>query len=170
MPSYVFRRLAADDFDAAYAIIVEVTDWLLSKGIRQWVQPLPREVYAQRQAQGENYGLFADGELAAVVSLMDYRPDYWAESLPPSPFRWMATLASARRFKGQKLGELAISEAEHFLTLDGIPALYLDCLYGSGALPDFYVFLGYEVVARKVVDFPHGSADSVLLRKRLYPA
>ncbi len=167
MSSYVFRRLKDEDFDGAYAIIVEVTDWLLSRGIRQWIQPLPRDVYEQRQARGENFGLFVGREPAAVVSLMEHRPEYWADNLPPTRYKWLATLASARKFKGQKLGELAISEAEHYLILDGLPLLYLDCAFGTGALPDFYVFLGYETVARKELAFPWGTVDSVLLRKRL---
>lgn len=169
MSSYRFRRLKDEDFAAAYAIVVEVADWLQSRGIRQAQPPLPREVYAQRQARGENFGLFVGSELAAVVSLMEHRPDYWAEHLPSTPYKWLATLASARKFKGQKLGEVAIGEAEHYLILDGIPLLYLDCAFGSGALPDFYVFLGYETVARKDLTFPGGQVDSVLLRKRLYP-
>ena len=121
MPSYLFRRLDDDDFERAYAIIVEVTDWLLSKGIRQWLQPLPLELYAQRQVLGENYGLYVDDELAAVVSLIDFRPDYWAEYLPKKPFKWLATLASSRKFKGQKLGELIMIEAEQYLAREETP-------------------------------------------------
>ena len=167
MPTYIFRRLHDDEVDAGLAIITEVTEWLASKGVRQWVAPLPREIYIQRQEQGENYGLLVDGELAAVVSLMDFRPDYWSDYLPKAPYKWMATLASSRRFKGQRLGELAISEAEHFLSVDGVPAIYLDCVYGQGTLPEFYTWLGYQAVARKDLEFPWGTFDSMLMRKTL---
>jgi predicted N-acetyltransferase YhbS len=165
--SYQFRRLKPDEMDAGLAIISEVTDWLLSRGIRHWAQPLPREMYAQRQKNGENYGLFADKELAAVVSLIEYQPEYWQRYLPKSPYKWMATLASARKYKGQRLGELAIGEAEHFLALDGTPAIYLDCVYGDGKLPEFYTWLGYQAVARENLSFPWGTFDSVLMRKTL---
>ncbi len=169
MPTYGFRRLHEDDFDSAYAILVEVTEWLLSKGVRQWMQPISRELYAQRQTDGENYGLFINDTLAAVVSLLNLRPDYWADELPDGDsFMWMATLASSRKFKGQKLGELILSEAEQFLVLEGVPALYLDCIYGQGALPEFYTSLGYRQVARKNITFPHGTFDSVLMRKKLH--
>ena len=167
MPSYLFRRLQEKELDAGYGIIVEVTDWLLSQGVRQWLQPLPYETYVTRQRSSENYGLFMDNELAAVVSLMNARPDYWASSLPKTDFKWMATLASARKFKGHKLGELALSEAEHFLAVEGVPAIYLDCIYGNGALPKFYELLGYHQIVRKPIEFPHGTLDSVLMRKRL---
>ena len=167
MPSYIFRRLHDDEVDAALAIITEVTDWLATKGVRQWSEPLPRDVYEQRQEHGENYGLLVDQELAAVVSLIEFRPDYWSEYLPKTPFKWMATLASSRKFKGQKLGELAISEAEHFVTVEGLPAIYLDCVYGQGTLPEFYPWLGYQAVARKDLTFAWGTFDSMLMRKSL---
>jgi predicted N-acetyltransferase YhbS len=164
---YQFRRLLPEEFDAAMGIIVEVTDWLLSKGIRQWLQPIPAEIYQTRQEQGENYGLFADDELAAVVSLLDYRPPYWEEYLPETPYKWLATLASSRRFKGQGLGELTIGKAELFLADEGYEEIYLDCFYGQGVLPQFYGALGYEQIARRDLEFPFGVFDSVLMKKSL---
>ncbi len=167
MTRYSFRRLKADEFESAYAILAEVTAWLLSKGVRQWLQTFPREMYAERHTRGENYGLFVHGELAAVVSLLDERPDYWDAELPEGGIRWLATLAAARKFSGQKLGELAMSEAEHFLAQEGVDDVYLDCVYGNGRLPQFYASLGYKDVARKELVFPWGTFDSVLMRKRL---
>lgn len=167
MPNYLFRRLHDDELEIGYFIIVEMTEWLLNRGIRQWLQPFPPELYVERQDKGENYGLFVDDELAAVVSLIDTRPEYWAEHLPKTRFKWLATLASARKFKGHKLGELTMSESEQFLASEGLPAIYLDCIYGRGVLPQFYTSLGYYQVARKDVAFPNGSFDSVLMCKRL---
>jgi ribosomal protein S18 acetylase RimI-like enzyme len=167
LPLYSFRRLRPNEFDAAYEILSEVSEWLLKKGIRQWGAPLPREMYAQRQAQGENYGLFVDGELAAVVSLLSQRPEYWLHDIPEGNFKWLATLASARKFSGHKLGELAMSEAEHFLAQEGLADIYLDCVYNDGTLPRFYASLGYKEIARKDLVFAWGTYDSVLMRKRL---
>ena len=50
---------------------------------------------------------------------------------------------------------------------EGVPAIYLDCFYGEGALPEFYTSLGYEQIARKEIEFPCGTFDSVLMRKAL---
>lgn len=167
MPNYSFRRLRSTDFERAYEIVTEVTAWLKSKGIRQWHAPLPREYYEKRHDRGENYGLFVDGELAAVVSLLAERPDYWADVLPEGNFRWLATLAAGRKYSGQKLGELAMSEAEHFLAQEGIAEIYLDCVYNTGKLPQFYASLGYREVLRKDHVFQWGTFDSVLMTKRL---
>jgi GNAT superfamily N-acetyltransferase len=167
MSFFQFRVLLPDEIDAGMAIITDVTDWLLSKGVRQWMQPLPREIYAHRHQRGENYGLFVDGELAAVVSLIDERPAYWEEWLPNTPFRWLATLASSRRYKGQGLGAVAIGKAEQFLTQHAIREIYLDCVYSDGTLPEFYESLGYEQIARKDQTFSTGTFDSVLMKKSL---
>ncbi len=167
MSFYQFRALHPDEIDAGMAIITEVTDWLLSKGVRQWMQPLPRDLYAQRHARGENYGLLVDGDLAAVVSLLDDRPAYWAEWLPDMPFRWLATLASSRRYKGQGLGAVTIGKAEQFLTQHAIREVYLDCIYGDGTLPEFYELLGYVPIARQDQTFAAGTFDSLLLKKTL---
>lgn len=167
MTSYSFRRLRDAELDSAYAILMEVTAWLASKGIRQWHQTFPREMYEARQARGENYGLLVDGELAAVVSLLEERPEYWSDVLPETDFKWLATLAAARKFSGQKLGELAMSEAEHFLAQEGLSEIYLDCVYANGTLPKFYTSLGYKEVARRDLAFEWGTFDCVLMCKRL---
>ncbi len=160
MTKYDFRVLRLDELDAAYAILEEVTQWLLDQGVRQWLQPLPYEVYRQRQQHGDNFGLFADGDLAAVVSLLDDRPGYWEAHLPKTRFKWLATLASARRYKGQDLGQLVIERSEEYLTNAGFKQVYLDCIYGSGMLPKYYVLLGFEQVAREKITFPHGTSTA----------
>ena len=169
MTSFTFRRLKVEELSAAYEIIWEVTEWLLSKGVRQWLTPIPLDIYHQRQVDGDNYGLFVDDELGAVVSLLDERPDYWSVYLPDTPFKWLATLASARKFKGRGLGQQTIVEAEFHLAVQGCAEIYLDCFYGNGILPQFYDSLGYQLVTRRDLDFPAGTFDSVLMRKRLYP-
>ncbi len=167
MTQYDFRPLKLSELDAAYAILEEVTQWLLNQGVRQWLQPLPYETYRERQQRGDNFGLFADGDLAAVVSLLDDRPGYWEAHLPKTRFKWLATLASARRYKGQNLGQLVIEQAEEYLANAGFKQIYLDCIYGNGTLPKYYVLLGFEQVARADLTFPFGTFDSVLMRKHL---
>jgi hypothetical protein len=76
----VFRQLTPTDEAAGYQTIVETVDWLRAKGIKLWEKQLPRPVYADRQACGENFGLFVDGELAVIVSLVNGVPRYWAKA------------------------------------------------------------------------------------------
>jgi hypothetical protein len=93
-----FRQLCSDDVPRGYAILVEIVDWLLGRGIQQYLQPVPEHIYHGRQDRGMNYGLFVDGELAGVVSLLwGYRPKEWGDLLPDEPFVWAAALAVTRK-------------------------------------------------------------------------
>ncbi len=167
MTAYAFRPLEISELDDAYAIIEEVTRWLLRKRVRQWLEPLPYELYRERQQRGDNFGLLIDGKLAAVVSLLDDRPAYWDDYLPETGFKWLTTLASSRRYKGQGLGQIVIEKAGQYLTHAGIDEIYLDCVYGEGILPQYYDLLGFDQLARKEIEFPHGILDSMLMRKLL---
>lgn len=160
-----FRRLNADEFDAAYAILREVTDWLLGKGIRQWASVLPEDVYRKRQDAGQNYGLFHDSELAVVVSLLPYLPAYWEDYPVDAPYTCLATLATALRFKGHDYGREMLQQVEAFCEEQAVPTLYLDCAYGF--LPDYYASLGFQPLTRRLFVFPYGDFDSVLMRKTL---
>ena len=62
--SNVFRQITPSEESAGCQMICDTVDWLRVKGIKLWEKPLPRGVYASRQARGENYGWFVDGGLA----------------------------------------------------------------------------------------------------------
>src|SRR5690606_30747367 len=136
--------LRDEHFEAAHALVVEVTDWLNAKGIRQWPRPVPAEAYRGRHERGENFGLFDGDELLAVVTLNATVPDRWPELAPTEPFLWLGTLATAVRHKHRDLGPAMMAHAEAWAHEQGIARIYLDCVEGNGFLPGFYRALGYE--------------------------
>jgi hypothetical protein len=160
-----FRQLTADDFEAAYAIICEVTDWLLAKGIQQWVRPYPIEMYRERTNEGNNYGIFVGDELAVVASLMPTLPLYWGDYPAEAPFMWLSTLATAVKFKGHALGHIMLDRVAGYCAEQGIRNIYLDCAYGY--LPGYYEAAGYQAVVRHQFNFPDVVFDAVLMRKTL---
>src|ERR1044071_541829 len=89
-----FRRLSLDDFNAAYALVEGAFEWLKQKHLPHWL--VPSESYLQRQGKGENYGLFVDTALRAVVTLTTGYPEIWQQSIKHQDFSWLATLASVR--------------------------------------------------------------------------
>jgi len=164
MTTLTFRRLAAAELDAAYAIVRDVAQWLQERDLPTWLVPL--DIYQQRHQQGENYGLLIDDLLCAVVTLTRYRPTSWAEYLPDTNFIWLATLASRRQLKGQHVGRLLLVRAERFVQQQGFESIYLDCYYSRGLLPHYYEQVGYQWIARKDLLFADGSLhDSVLMLK-----
>lgn len=167
---YRFRPLAPSDFRAAYSIVCERTNWLLSKGINQWQRPLPESIYAQRHQNGENYGLWLEDELTVVVSLLGEKPSYWQDAVSDKKFCWLATLASRVTFKGRGLGRVALDEAEQWASSQGNQQMLLDCAYGQGFLLDYYQQAGYKIVTRNTFLFSGHEYDSVLMTKNLASA
>ena len=161
-----FRRLAANEFELAYAIVSEAAAWLHGRHLPAWL--VPPAIYHHRHMRGENYGLLIDNEVCAVVSLTTYRPEAWRDYMPETGFVWLASLAVQRRLKGQSLGHSLLAQAEAFEQHQGIRSIYLDCYYSNGRLPDYYTRAGYRWLARRALVFEDGSIhDSVLMRKML---
>ncbi len=162
----VFHRLLPDEFREAYTIVCQASDWLESKGYQHWL--VPAQEYRQRHAAGENYGLWMDGLLVAVVSLGRREPRAWQDVLPSAELIWFGTLCTAIEFKGRNLGMVTLNEAEALLRRQGVDKLYLDCYYDNGFLPGYYESVGYIRIARKGLVFADGSIhDSVLMYKEL---
>ena len=162
-----FRKLRDDELDGSYQIIVDTTEWLLGKGIRQWLGPLPRSQWNKRQDRGQNFGLFADGELAVILSLYEMVHPFWKMELGEASRWWLSTLATAGEFRGQGLGRRWVDGADDYLKGKGAKAIYLDCVHGSGFLPGFYGSLGFESLTRKDIEYSVGIFDAVLMRKEL---
>lgn len=164
----MFRQLRDDEFDEAYAIASDAVSWLLSKGITQYLQPIPEKAYRKRHLAGWNHGLFIQDKLAAVITLIKgYRPAEWQGYLPEDPFIWMATLASAHACKGLGVGGLAVAHAENLLRQHGERLVLLDCYYGTGFLPHYYANLGYVPIKRMEVVYPSRTIDALLMSKIL---
>ena len=157
-----FRRLHNDDVDAAVAILAAASQWLLARGIRQWTTAYPRELYQQLQDRGENFGLFEDQRLVAIVTLTSAPPE-WKTELTGQDATWISKLAVAPDCHGRGLGRLAIEHALQRLRQEGAPRAWLDCR--NGPLVAFYESLGFKRVTAKVVDFPDLSLDLVLMKK-----
>lgn len=160
-----FRQLSADEEATGYQVIVDIVAWLHAKQIKVWEKPLPRPVYAKRQARGENFGLFVDGELAVIVSLVNGVPEYWRQQADARDPIWLCTLATTKKFRGRNLGRRAVQEALRHLRGREV---YLDCK--PGWLVEFYESLGFVALQQKTMVLDHGPCgpiDAVLMRRQL---
>jgi ribosomal protein S18 acetylase RimI-like enzyme len=161
-----FKQLSPDDFNEAYALVKDAFEWLQLKHLPNWL--VPYQSYYKRQANGENYGLFVDTVLRAVVTLTNYYPTIWRQSIKHQDFMWLATLASARAVSKVQYGKILVQFAEQYAASQGKSAIYLDCYYSNGMLPLYYEQCGYGVLERKMIVFEDGSKnDSVLMVKEL---
>jgi ribosomal protein S18 acetylase RimI-like enzyme len=162
-PKIAFSRLPDDQADVAYRIVCDAVEWLASRGIRQWTHPLPRDEWKKRQHSGENHGLTCDGKLAVVLSLIRETHPYWNQQLGADAHWWLSTVTTAPAFRGRRMGRRAIQEAAAFLRDDGADRLHVDCVHGEGFLPGYYESLGFDLVARRDIEYPLGAFDMVSL-------
>lgn len=169
MPHPNFRQLSPTELDLGYAVYMSAFEWLNAKGIRQWLVPLPRSVYAARQERGENYGLFVNDQLAVIVSLNSGTPPEWADVLTESETWWIHTLAIRSDYRGRGLGALSLQRAVAHLRDQGLPEIYLDSL--AGFLPTYYAKLGFTQLIARDITYPSGNTfPAVLMKKDLRDA
>ena len=146
------------------AILDAASQWLLARGIRQWTTAYPPELYQQSQDRGENFGLFENGRLVAIVTLTGAPPE-WDAELAGMDVRWVSKLAVAPDCHGRGLGRLMAEHALEQLRREGASRAWLDCR--NGPLVAFYESLGFARVTAKFVDFPDVTLELVLMRKDL---
>jgi ribosomal protein S18 acetylase RimI-like enzyme len=162
-----FRQIDGAEVADAYALYVEVFEWLKAKRVRQWLCPVPRDAFADRQRAGELFGLLADGRLAAVVTLAFESNSSWATQIGCERHGWIMTLAVARQYRGAGIGRHVMARSEAHLKNVGAADAYLDCV-DAGFLPTYYARLGYEVLGRKEITYPScNTFPMVLMRKGL---
>jgi ribosomal protein S18 acetylase RimI-like enzyme len=159
-----FRRLNDEDIDAAVAILDAASEWLLARGIRQWMTAYPRDLYQRLQDRGENFGLFESGRLVAIVTLTTAPPE-WEAELKGHDIRWISKLAVAPDSHGRGFGRRMAEEALEQLRREGAQRAWLDCR--NGPLVAFYESLGFERIVNKVVEFSTGPLDVVLMTREL---
>ncbi len=167
MNSIKFRVLTQSDLVVAYNIVIQSVTRLIRKQLPAWL--VPYALYENRHVCRENYGLFLNQQLVVVVTLSaSYHPPDWTEYLPETDSIWLSSLCVADRYQGQGLGLYTLMQAEAFLRDQRQQAVWLDCYYRNGFLPNYYQAHGYTWVARKEFIFKDGSLhDSVLMFKTL---
>jgi ribosomal protein S18 acetylase RimI-like enzyme len=163
----LFRGIQSAEVDEAYRIYMEAFDWLKAKGVRQWLVPIPKDKYLDRQQRGENFGLFIGGRVTAIVSLAWEVSPFWQNEVGAVAYWWLSMLAIATEFRGLKIGEQTVLEAENWLRGKGATEMFLDCVHERGFLPSFYKRLGYDEVFRKSITYPSGNTFPMVLMKKM---
>lgn len=162
-----FRRLQPAEDKAGHQVWIEAFDWLQTRGIRQWLVPLPIEAFRKRTRDGRNYGLFDGENLLAVVALGELVDDHWTDALGPGPHWWLGALAIRSTLHGRKIGKRVIAHACTEAAAAGATELYLDCV--EGALLRYYSLLGFTQREAKTITYPSGNSFSMVLMTTKLP-
>lgn len=163
-----FRLIKDNELGLAYQIHSEVVNYMLNKGIQQWLRPIPFSKLETRQKKNENFGLFYYNELFVFLSLLK-RTDYheWEGYIEEPMTIWITTVSTNIRYKGKSYGKTAILKAIEYLEKHGFKELYLDCVIGEGFLVEYYQALGFKFIDNQNVKYRSGVFNVALMKKVL---
>ena len=158
-----FRKILPDDFASAYSIVYESALWLKKHEFPCYL--VPEVSYYERTVAGENFGLYLDSSLCAVVTLTQVFPAAWERYISHKDILWLASLASLRNDDQKGYGKILVRKVHQYASLKQIAAIYLDCYFGDGRLPLYYERLGYDALHRMDLIFEDNTRhDSILMR------
>ncbi len=144
------RRAGLADVDEIVAVLSEAARWLLSRGIRQWPDPFPRERVEQVVRRGDFYLGRLDREPVATLALQWSDLTFWGEQ--PDDAAYVHALALRRAQAGRGLGARLLDWAEAEVVASGREFLRLDCLAENHALRRYYEGQGFEPRGEVAVD------------------
>jgi ribosomal protein S18 acetylase RimI-like enzyme len=144
------RRAGLSDVDELVAMLSEAARWLLSRGIRQWPDPFPRERVERLVRRGDFYLARLGGEPVAALALQWADPVFWGEQ--PDDAGYVHALTVRRTHGGCGLGARLLDWAEAEVAACGREFLRLDCLAGNDALRRYYEGQGFEPRGEVPVD------------------
>lgn len=159
------HKVGNAEIDPAYSAYMGVYDWLNAKGVRQWLRPLSKEVFAQRQRNGELFALRAGNRLVAVVTIAFETNTHWPEILGEDRHWWIKSVAVVREWSGAGVGNQVMAESEALARKTGASEIFLDCV-DAGFLPPYYKRLGYATVGEKTITYPSGNSFPMVLMKK----
>jgi GNAT superfamily N-acetyltransferase len=144
------RRVGREDVDEIVDVLSEAARWLISRGIRQWPDPFPRDRVAALVERGDFYLARLDGETVGTVALMWNDPAFWGER--PADAGYVHALAVRRAWAGRGFGGQLLDWADTRVVAAGRVYLRLDCPAVNATLRRYYERLGFEPRGEVAVD------------------
>lgn len=132
----------ADDLPEIRAVLIGAQAWLASRGIAQWMRPLPEEWIAAKIAAGEFLLARHEGRVVAVVRVLRSDALFWNDVAGDDAL-YVHSLAVAREFAGRGIGAALLDWIGAQAKREGRSHLRLDCLAGNAALGAYYRKLGF---------------------------
>lgn len=142
---YRMRLATPDDAGALLALLRELAEWLVARGIDQW-RPQDFTLGRLRAAilRGEVYVAVRDGELAGTLALSWADPRVWGDE--PQDAGYVHGLAVRREDAGLGLGRALLDWAAGQILRDGKTLLRLDCMRDNPGLRAYYERAGFAHV------------------------
>lgn len=140
----VVEAASATDIPAAQALIDGARQWLRSRGIDQWQDPVPDGVLLRDAEQGNLFVVRQHQVIVAMVTVSDSDSETWC--MESSSAVYVHRLAVAQTHRGSRLGQRLLVWAEQRATERGAALVRLDCATDNPGLRRFYEQLRFRHV------------------------
>ncbi|MBF4616431.1 GNAT family N-acetyltransferase [Curtobacterium sp. VKM Ac-1376] len=132
------------DVTAAQVLIDGAKQWLRSRGIDQWQDPVPDAVLLRDAEQGNLFVVRQDQVVVAMVTVSDSDSETWG--MESSPAVYVHRLAVAQTHRGSRLGQRLLAWVEARGADRGAAFVRLDCATDNPGLRRFYEQQGFRHV------------------------
>lgn len=157
----------ARDATAIVELRDRVAEWLLARGVRQW---LPGEFGHDRMVSwiddGRVFVLRRHGRITAAVAVLRSDPQIWGELVDGEEAGYVHLLMVEPDRIGQRLGRSVLGWAEEFVKTNGRRVARLDVVTDNDRLQRWYAQRGYVAVGERCFE-DEAWFDTTLLEKRL---
>lgn len=133
------------DWELASAMLLEVVEWLNSKGASLWSKDQVSTKTLRNDYQSNQlFWLSHDSKNVGLIFLMDSDPFFWPE---PNLGRslYFHKLAIHPEYAGRGFGKIALDEVRNYAISNGFEWVRLDC-DDREPLHNFYSNSGYELL------------------------
>ncbi|GAB3916460.1 hypothetical protein GCM10029976_078360 [Kribbella albertanoniae] len=139
-----------------YQIRADAEDWLEARDIDQYRRGLdPTVVRANIDREfdaGQFRGWQVDGEVVAVLAIIDPDPELWTPEEIAEPQTYVSRVMVAKDQHGKGYGSAMLKAVEEEASARGDHWIRLNCWSTNYPLHDYYRALGFEYV--RTVDIP----------------
>lgn len=158
------RPARPDELDVVEGLLVEVSQWLASRGIDQWQYPPHRDRIVRALARGEVFLAIVDGKAVGTLQLDDYAdPEFWTPDDQPEKALYIHRMAVSRSAAGQDIGTRMLHWAARHAAQSGKPLLRLDAWKSNPGLHRYYESQGFYLVGLR--DLPHRQSGALFQRE-----
>lgn len=164
MSELEIRAARPDELDIVESLLIEVSEWLASRGIDQWQYPPHRDRIRHALARGEVFLAIQDDRPVGTLQLDDYAdPEFWTTDDQPEKALYIHRMAVTRSAAGQGIGSMMLDWAAQRAAGSGKPQLRLDAWKTNPGLHRYYRGEGFQLV--RLVNLPHRRSGALFQRR-----
>ncbi|MEE4541208.1 GNAT family N-acetyltransferase [Streptomyces sp. V4-01] len=157
------RPARLDELATVESLLIEVSEWLASRGIDQWQFPPHRDRITTALRRGEVFLAEVDGRPVATLQVDDHAdPEFWTPEDEPGDALYVHRMAVTRKFSGAGIGGTLLDWASARAVEEGKAWLRLDAWKNNPGLHQYYQDQGFRMI--RLIDLPHRGSGALFQR------